>query len=88
MLRDGRWRNGVARFPSDKLDEPEEQVYHTEGHPAIPQLQVHIQRRLGTLHCQRRPGGGDMVVLPELLFRLLRAFALPGAPTARSSPPT
>ncbi len=32
VLRDGRWRNGVARFPSDKLDEPEEQVYHTVSH--------------------------------------------------------
>lgn len=32
VLRDGRWHNGVARFPSDKLDEPEEQVYHTVSH--------------------------------------------------------
>ena len=32
VLRDGQWRNGVARFPSDKLDEPEEQVYHTVSH--------------------------------------------------------
>ena len=32
VLRDGQWRNGVARFPSDRLDEPEEQVYHTVSH--------------------------------------------------------
>ncbi len=32
VLRDGRWHNGVARFPSDRLDEPEEQVYHTVSH--------------------------------------------------------
>lgn len=29
LLRDGRWNNGVVRFPSEKLDEPPEQVYHT-----------------------------------------------------------
>ncbi len=29
---DGRCRNGVVRFPSDKLDEPQEQVYHTVSH--------------------------------------------------------
>lgn len=29
LLRDGRWNNGVVRFPSEKLDAPEEQVYHT-----------------------------------------------------------
>ena len=27
-----RYRNGVARFPSEKLDEPDEQVYHTVSH--------------------------------------------------------
>ena len=32
LLRDGRWHNGVVRFPSEKLDEPEEQVYHTVSH--------------------------------------------------------
>ena len=32
ILRGGRWHNGVARFPSDKLDEPGEQVYHTVSH--------------------------------------------------------
>ena len=29
LLRDGRWNNGVVRFPSEKLDEPPEQLYHT-----------------------------------------------------------
>lgn len=29
LLRDGRWNNGVVRFPSEKLDESPEQVYHT-----------------------------------------------------------
>ncbi len=29
LLREGRWNNGVVRFPSEKLDEPEEQLYHT-----------------------------------------------------------
>ncbi len=28
----GRLRNGVVSFPSDKLDEPQEQVYHTVSH--------------------------------------------------------
>ena len=28
----GQYRNGVVRFPSDKLDEPWEQVYHTVSH--------------------------------------------------------
>ena len=32
LLRDGRWNNGVARFPSDKLDQSPEQVYHTVSH--------------------------------------------------------
>ena len=32
LLRGGRWNNGVVRFPSDKLDEPDEQVYHTVSH--------------------------------------------------------
>ncbi len=32
LLRDGRRNNGVVRFPSEKLDEPEEQVYHTASH--------------------------------------------------------
>mgnify|MGYP001102815223 CR=1 FL=1 len=32
VLRGGRLHNGVARFPSEKLDEPEEQVYHTVSH--------------------------------------------------------
>ena len=32
LLRDDRWNNGVVRFPSEKLDEPEEQVYHTVSH--------------------------------------------------------
>jgi len=32
VLRDGRWNNGVVRFPSEKLDEPREQVYHTVSH--------------------------------------------------------
>lgn len=29
LLRDGRWNNGVVRFPSEELDAPAEQVYHT-----------------------------------------------------------
>lgn len=29
LLRGGRWNNGVVRFPSEKLDEAPEQVYHT-----------------------------------------------------------
>jgi len=29
LLRDGTWHNGVVRFPSEKLDEDPEQVYHT-----------------------------------------------------------
>lgn len=29
LLRDGYWHNGVVRFPSEKLDEAPEQVYHT-----------------------------------------------------------
>ncbi|MDE6108004.1 MAG: coproporphyrinogen dehydrogenase HemZ [Oscillospiraceae bacterium] len=29
LLRSGMWHNGVVRFPSEKLDEAEEQVYHT-----------------------------------------------------------
>jgi len=29
LLRGGRWNNGVVRFPSEKLDEPPEAVYHT-----------------------------------------------------------
>ena len=32
LLRGGRWNNGVVRFPSDRLDEPDEQVYHTVSH--------------------------------------------------------
>lgn len=32
VLRDGRWNNGVVRFPSEKLDEPRSQVYHTVSH--------------------------------------------------------
>ncbi|MDE6590692.1 MAG: coproporphyrinogen dehydrogenase HemZ, partial [Oscillospiraceae bacterium] len=28
----GQYRNGVVRFPSEKLDEPEKQVYHTVSH--------------------------------------------------------
>ena len=30
--REGRLARGVSRFPSDKLDEPDEQVYHTVSH--------------------------------------------------------
>ncbi len=29
LFRDGTWHNGVVRFPSEKLDEDPEQVYHT-----------------------------------------------------------
>ena len=29
LLRDGKWNNGVVRFPSQELDEAEERVYHT-----------------------------------------------------------
>ena len=29
---DGRHRNGLVRFPSEKLDEPDERVYHTVSH--------------------------------------------------------
>ena len=29
LLRDNRWHNGVIRFPSEKLDEAPELVYHT-----------------------------------------------------------
>ncbi len=29
LLRGYRWHNGVVRFASEKLDEPEEQLYHT-----------------------------------------------------------
>lgn len=29
---DGQYRNGVVRFPSEKLDEPDEAVYHTVSH--------------------------------------------------------
>ena len=29
---EGRFENGVVRFPSEKLDEPSEQVYHTVSH--------------------------------------------------------
>lgn len=32
VLRDGRWNNGVVRFPSEKLDEPPEAVYRTVSH--------------------------------------------------------
>ena len=32
VKRGGRLRNGVASFPADRLDEPEEQVYHTVSH--------------------------------------------------------
>lgn len=32
VLRDRRWNNGVVRFPSEKLDEPPEAVYHTVSH--------------------------------------------------------
>ena len=32
VKRNGRYRNGVVRFPSDKLDEPETAVYHTVSH--------------------------------------------------------
>lgn len=32
LLRDGRWNNGVVRFPSEQLDEPPERVYHTVSH--------------------------------------------------------
>ena len=32
LLRDGQWHNGVARFPSEKLDEPDWRVYHTVSH--------------------------------------------------------
>ncbi len=32
VKRGGQCRNGVARFPADKLDEPGEQVYHTVSH--------------------------------------------------------
>lgn len=32
LLRGGRWNNGVVRFPSEKLDEPDEAVYHTVSH--------------------------------------------------------
>ena len=32
LLRDSRWNNGVVRFPSEKLDERGEQVYHTVSH--------------------------------------------------------
>ena len=32
VLRDGRWNNAVVRFPSEKLDEPRPQVYHTISH--------------------------------------------------------
>ncbi len=29
LLRGGRWNNGVVRFASEKLDQPDEQLYHT-----------------------------------------------------------
>ena len=32
LLRGGRWNNGVVRFPSEKLDEPDEQLYYTVSH--------------------------------------------------------
>ena len=32
VKRGGRLRNGVASFPADRLDEPDEQVYHTVSH--------------------------------------------------------
>ena len=32
VKREGQLRNGVARFPAEKLDGPEEQVYHTVSH--------------------------------------------------------
>ncbi len=32
LLRDGKWNNGVVRFPSEKLDEDDYDVYHTVQH--------------------------------------------------------
>ena len=82
LLRDSRWNNGVARFPSEKLDEPDESVYHTVSHA----LKQAFYKAGTALLGYELPWGSLTGVRPEKLpTKAMLAFCPPAWPSWAAS---